>query len=603
MSRNKSNRKTGKLSRSPATVLGGLKSAVIYLFVLSGVVNVLALTGSIYMLQIYDRALTSQSVPTLLALSTLAIGLYLIQGVLDVTRSQILVRLGARFDQELAPLAHKVAIDMPRFGFSTSESLERSRDVDNIRHCLASQGPIAAFDLPWMPLYVAFVYFLHPVLGMLALGGAVILSLLTLLTEVMTQAKSAETLKAAIRRGALADSHARNAEVLHAMGFADRAVSRYDNVNREHLELQTRTNDITGSFSGISKVLRMILQSAVLGVGAFLTIQGDLTAGAIIAASVATARALAPVDLIIGQWKNIASARRSYTRLGETLAVIEKAEKKQVALQRPSKTLGIEKITVAVPGTGTVVLADVGFELKAGQALGLIGPSGGGKSSLVRGITGIWPLIRGNVRLDGASIDQWPRDVLGSFVGYLPQEVALLDGTIAENISRFDDKASDDKILEAARTAGVHDLIVHLPDGYQTELGAGGNALSAGQRQRIALARALYDKPFLVILDEPNSNLDAEGDEALTAAIESVRARGGITIVVAHRPSALVACDMVGVVQGGRLAAFGAKDMIINANTNANGAKPKPATPKKVANLPNHTPAAGRRNAKIVAGA
>ncbi len=563
MSSKRTDAKISTLSKSPARVLGGIRGAVAYLFTISGVVNILALTGAIYMLQIYDRALTSQSVPTLVALSIMAIGLYLFQGVLDVVRSQILVRISGRFDKELAPLAHKVAIDMPRFGFSTSEALERGRDVDAVRQCLASPAPTALFDLPWMPVYIAFVYMLHPMLGLLAISGAVVLGLLTVLTEIVTHSHSADTQKSAIRRAAVADSHARNAEVLHAMGFASRAVTRYDEINREHLALHSKTSDIVGSFSGISKVLRMMLQSAVLGLGAYLTIMGDLTAGAIVAASVASARALAPVDLIIGQWKNLAAARRSYKRLGETLSILEKGTAAKLKLDPPSSTMSVEKITVAIPGTGSVVLADVGFELKAGQALGLIGPSGGGKSSLVKGVTGIWPLVRGCVRLDGADLDQWPREELGHYIGYLPQDVSLLDGTIAANICRFDPELPNDKILKAAKAAGVHEMIIRLPNGYQTELGAGGSGLSGGQRQRIALARALYDDPFVIVLDEPNSNLDAEGDEALSAAIAGIRARGGITIVVAHRPSALNACDLVGVVQNGRLAAFGPKEDII----------------------------------------
>ena len=563
MSSKRTDAKISTLSKSPARVLGGIRGAVAYLFTISGVVNILALTGAIYMLQIYDRALTSQSVPTLVALSIMAIGLYLFQGVLDVVRSQILVRISGRFDKELAPLAHKVAIDMPRFGFSTSEALERGRDVDAVRQCLASPAPTALFDLPWMPVYIAFVYMLHPMLGLLAISGAVVLGLLTVLTEIVTHSHSADTQKSAIRRAAVADSHARNAEVLHAMGFASRAVTRYDEINREHLALHSKTSDIVGSFSGISKVLRMMLQSAVLGLGAYLTIMGDLTAGAIVAASVASARALAPVDLIIGQWKNLAAARRSYKRLGETLTILEKGTAAKLKLDPPSSTMSVEKITVAIPGTGSVVLADVGFELKAGQALGLIGPSGGGKSSLVKGVTGIWPLVRGCVRLDGADLDQWPREELGHYIGYLPQDVSLLDGTIAANICRFDPELPNDKILKAAKAAGVHEMIIRLPNGYQTELGAGGSGLSGGQRQRIALARALYDDPFVIVLDEPNSNLDAEGDEALSAAIAGIRARGGITIVVAHRPSALNACDLVGVVQNGRLAAFGPKEDII----------------------------------------
>ncbi|MGI9404784.1 MAG: type I secretion system permease/ATPase, partial [Hyphomicrobiaceae bacterium] len=315
--------------------------------------------------------------------------------------------------------------------------------------------------------------------------------------------------------------------------------------------------------SSISKILRMVLQSAVLGLGAFLTIQGDLTAGAIIAASIAAARALAPVDLAISKWKSFVAARRSYRRLGETLTSIDD-EQEFVNLPRPQHTLQIEKVTVASPGTGAVLLSDVSLEAEAGQALALIGPSGGGKTTFAKGITGIWPLVRGHIRLDGADIDQWRPEDLGQFMGYVPQDVSLMDATVAENISRFEQDPESDKIIAAAQAAGVHEMIVRLPDGYQTALGPDGMALSAGQRQRIALARALYGDPFLVVLDEPNSNLDADGDSALTAAIESVKARNAIVVVIAHRPSAIVACDLVGIVKNGKLVAFGPKNEILD---------------------------------------
>ena len=584
--RKKSSKKLFAARKTPIAALGGLRSILLFIFLISGMVNVLALTGSFYMMQIYDRALSSQSIPTLLALSGLAIGLYLVQGMLDVSRSQILVRLGARFDDKLAPLAHRVTIDMPRFGFSTAEAMERGRDVDTLRQFAAGQGPMALFDLPWMPLYLVFVYCLHPWLGILCFAGALILTGLTVLTEILTQKHSTSTQQASIARAAMVDSHARNAEIIRAMGISARAVARFDKLNTEHLGLQTKTSDITGTFSGISKVLRMILQSAVLGVGAYLTIKGDMSAGAIIAASVASARALAPVDLAISQWKNVVSARRSYARLGDTLTALDEPPM-QVSLPSPRRDLKIEKITVAAPSNGTIVLSDVSFELKAGQAAGIIGPSGGGKSSLARGLTGVWPLLRGNVRLDDADLEQWPSDVLGKSVGYLPQDVSLLDATIGQNICRLDPDADSKKILDAAMAAGVHEMIVRMPQGYNTELGPNGTALSAGQRQRIGLARALYDNPFLIVLDEPNSNLDADGESALTQAMLGVRARGGIVVVVAHRPSALAAVDLIGVIQNGRLSAFGPKDEIfaqqLKLQSTSPQQMPRPAAPRTAA--------------------
>lgn len=558
--------------------LAGTKSSAALLFIISGVVNVLALTGAFYMLQIYDRALTSQSVPTLIALSALAIGLYLFHGILDVTRSQVLVRLGAQIDHRLAPIAHRVTIDMPRYGFSNAEALERGRDVDTIRQFLSSQGPIALYDLPWMPLYLGFIYLLHPLLGLVVFGGAIVLALLTLTTEILTRRIGAETQQAGIDRNAIADSNTRNADVLKAMGFAGRAIRKFEDANARHVNLHMRANDIGGSLSGVSKVLRMILQSAVLGLGAYLTIQGQLTAGAIIAASVAAARALAPVDMAISQWKSLVAARRSYNRLAETLAALSD-EPVLVELPPPKRSLHIEKVTVAAPNSGTVVLSEINFDLKAGEALGLIGPSGGGKSTAAKAITGVWPLVRGSVRLDDAEITQWRDEAIGSHVGYLPQDVTMLDGTIAENISRFDDNADGAAILKAAKAAGVHEMIVRMPDGYETRLGSNGTSLSAGQRQRIALARALYGEPFLVVLDEPNSNLDADGDLALTEAIQGVRQRGGIVVIVAHRPSALAAVDLIGIIQAGKLVAFGPKGDIIKDPAPVKRADPKMQQP------------------------
>jgi len=541
---------TGTKRKNAEKLTQGFRGIFVFLFTTSGVINILALTGSFYMLQIYDRALTSGSVPTLLALSALAIGLYLFQGMFDIIRSQVLVRIGARLDSRIAPMAH---------GF------------------LGSQGPVALFDLPWMPLYLIFVYMLHPYLGALTFAGAFILSMLTIATELMTRRLASATHQAAIARNAIADSNARNADILKAMGFAGRAVDRFNQANQDHLELQTRTNDISGTFGAISRVLRMILQSAVLGLGAWLTIQGELSAGAIIAASVASARALAPVDLAIGNWKSVVAARTAFGRLKETVVALSSIET-PMDLPAPVGSLKVEKITVAAPGSGRVLLSDVSFEIKAGQALGIIGPSGGGKTTLARALTGIWPTLRGSVRLDDAELTQWSDGKLGQYLGYLPQDVALLDATVEENISRLEPKVDARAIVEAAQITGIHEMIVRMPDGYRTALGPQGASLSAGQRQRIGLARALYRNPFIVVMDEPNSNLDGEGEMALTQTIKAIRERGGIAIVIAHRPSALAAVDMVAVIQNGKMVAFGPKDEILKASAPAETVnRPAPA--------------------------
>ncbi|MGO4852555.1 type I secretion system permease/ATPase [Phaeovulum sp. W22_SRMD_FR3] len=568
----------GAETRSPIKLLEGFTGIFSFLFCISGLINILALTGSFYMLQIYDRALGSGNVTTLVAISALAIGAYLFQGLFDALRSQILVRVGARMDQRVAPLAHRVAIDMPRLGYSTAEALERGRDVDTLRGFLSSQGPVALFDLPWMPVFLIFIYMLHPLLGALTFGGAVVLSFLALITEVLTRRRAGITQKAAIRRNAVADSNTRNAEVIKAMGFGARAVARFNEANAEHLDLHTRSNDLIGTFAALSRVLRMILQSAVLGLGAYLVIVGAMSPGSIIAASVASARALAPIDMAIGNWKNVVGARIAYGRLKETLVALANV-KTPMELPAPRHSLKVEGITVAAPGSGRVLLSDVSFALEAGQAVGVIGPSGGGKTTLVKALSGIWPVLRGSVRLDDAELTHWRDDALGTYLGYLPQEVALLDATIEENIARLTERPDPKRVIAAAQNADVHEMIVRMPDAYRTALGPMGVSLSGGQRQRIGLARALYGDPFVVILDEPNSNLDGEGEAALTRAIQAVKARGGIVVVIAHRPSALEAVDMVAVIREGKLTAFGPKDEIVGgpASKRANVANlPKP---------------------------
>ena len=544
------------------SLLSIFRGAFVAVFLISGVVNILALTGSFYMLQVYDRVLTSHSVPTLIAFSVLAAGLYVFQGVLDILRGQALVRLGIRADQLASPIAHSALLKLPLYGSSTTDATRPVRDVEAIRSFLGSQGPVAIFDLPWMPLYLAFVFFLHFWLGILATFGVVVLVGLTLITERSSSKLHAQSVEAGGHRTAIADGNARSAEVLRAMGFGPRAAERYKRANTSFLNVQSRASDITGGLSGISRVFRMILQSAVLGLGAYLTLLGEVTAGAIIAASIATSRALSPVELAISHWKSFVGARQARTRLIKTVASLPDVLK-PLDLPPPRNSLSLHGVTVPIPGTTNIVLNSVSFELNGGQGLGIIGPSGSGKSSLARGIVGVWPLARGSVRLDGASINRWPDAYFIKDIGYLPQDVALMDGTVAENISRFDPTAEAHTIVTAAKAADVHELILHLDDGYETQLGPSGLALSAGQRQRIALARALYGDPFLVVLDEPNSNLDAEGEAALTHAIQGVRSRGGIIVVIAHRPSALQAVDQVAVIRDGQLAAFGPKNEVL----------------------------------------
>ena len=516
-----------------ARITQGMRSVMLYLFGISGIINVLALTGAFYMMQIYDRALLSGSVPTLVLISMFALGLFAFQGGLDVIRSQILHRVGARFDDQVAPDVHHMTIEMPRYGFSIGEALERGRMVDTLRNFLSGPALVALLDLPWMPIFVVFVFFLHPYLGALTIGGAVVLTLLTIMTEVLTRKANRDVSRAAAVRSSVAEANARNADVIRAMGFSGNAIKLFREANEDHLRLQAGSSDITRTIGAISKILRMMLQSAVLGLGAYLTILGDMTAGSIIAASVASARALAPIDATIANWKNIIMAKNAFAKVRETIAALPPAAS-HMEMPDPTESFSADAITVVAPSTGKVILADVSLRLEAGQALGLIGPSGGGKSSLMRAMAGVWPVLRGHVRLDCADLSQWNEAAISRSFGYLPQDYTLFDTTIARNIARLGDP-DPQKVIAAAKAAGVHDMIVAMPDGYETQLGANGTNLSGGQRQRIALACALYGDPFLVLLDEPNSNLDADGERAVSDAIASVRARGGIVIVVAHR--------------------------------------------------------------------
>jgi PrtD family type I secretion system ABC transporter len=545
-----------------SVAFSGFRGAVLAVSVISGIINLLGLTGSLYMLQVYDRVLSSHSVPTLISLSVLMLVLYAFYGALDLLRNQASGRAAVLFDRRISGPVHALVVNLPLKGASRSAAQQPMRDVDTIRTFFASGGPVAFLDLPWMPIYLAFVFLLHPLLGLMCFSGMVLLALLTLLTERLSRNEVQASARADAARKAIADANARNAETLQAMGFVSRAVNRFESVNQDYLALQTRANDVISRLSAVSKFLRLTLQSAILGLGAYLTVRGEVTGGAIIAASITTSRALAPVEQVIAHWRNFLAARQSFDRLSKMLGGFPTV-REPLALPPPVERLSLENITVGVPGTERPVLFDINFELRSGQALAVIGPSAAGKSTLARAITGVWPLLRGSIRLDGAELGCWSVDELGRHIGYLPQDVVLFEGTIAENICRLEEEKDSHAIIAAAKAASVHDMILQLPNGYETNVGPDGSALSAGQRQRIALARALFRDPFLVVLDEPNSNLDAEGESALSAAIDGVRNRGGIVLVIAHRPSALNAVDHVAMINAGRLGAFGPKDEVL----------------------------------------
>jgi ATP-binding cassette subfamily C protein len=542
--------------------LRACRGAFIGVGVMSCMINLLYLTGSLFMLEVYDRVLPSRSVPTLVGLAVLAGGLYLAQGVLDLIRIRILGRIGTALDESLNSRVFDTIVRLPLTAGARNEGLQPLRDLDNIRSFLSGMGPGAFFDLPWLPFYLAICFAFHVMIGLTALVGAIILVTLTIVTEFMSRRPAREALGLAARRNDLAATSRRNAEVLVAMGMSGRLNKRWSEANQNYLAGNQRASDVAGGLGAIAKVMRMTLQSAVLAVGAYLVIHQEATAGIIIAGSILSARALAPVDLAIAHWKGFVAARQSWHRLNRLLESLP-AQTAQTMLQNPSSRLAVEAVSIAPPGEQRIVVQDVTFALEAGNGLGVIGPSGSGKSSLVRALVGVWQPFRGKVRLDGAALDQWSSDVLGRHVGYLPQDVELFAGSVAQNICRFDPEARSEDIIAAAKEAGVHQMIIKMRDGYDTQIGEQGAALSAGQAQRVALARALYGDPFLIVLDEPNSNLDTEGDEALTRAVRAARERGAIVVVVAHRPVGIEAVDMLLVLKDGRVHAFGPKETVL----------------------------------------
>lgn len=538
------------------------RTALLGTGLMSGLVNLLYLTGSFFMLEVYDRVIPSRSVPTLVGLLGLALVLYAFQGALEMLRARILARIGASLDEALCARVFDLVVRAPLKGAPPADGLLPLRDLDQVRAFLAGAGPGALFDLPWIPVYLAICFLFHPLIGLMALAAAAVLALLTWLTDRVTREPARAATGHGLRRNGLAEAGRRNAEVLAALGMQGRLSARWAEANRDYMDAQARVADVAGGFGTLSKVFRMALQSGVLALGAWLVIHGEASAGIIIASSILVSRALAPAELTIANWKGFVAARQSWHRLSELLARMPQDERPH-ALPAPVETITVEGASVAPPGTPRLVVQDVSFGLRAGQGLGIIGPSASGKSSLVRALVGVWPPVRGKVRFDGAALDQWTSGDLGRHIGFLPQEVELFAGSVAENIARFEPDAPAEAIIAAAKAAGVHELILRLPEGYDTRIGEGGTGLSAGQRQRVGLARALYREPFLVVLDEPNANLDSEGENALTQAIFGVRQRGGICVVVAHRPSALAALDLILMMADGRAQAFGPKDEIL----------------------------------------
>ncbi len=539
-------------------------------------INALMLVPALYMLQVYDRVITSNNAYTLLMLSLLTGALLLVMGGLEWVRARILIRVATRLDMSLNARLFTAVFNLG-LRRPAETTVQPLHDLTHLRQFLTSTGPLAFFDVPWMPIYVLMLFLFHPIFGWIAAGGALLLLALTLINEISTQKDLTAANLVFVAANNDANSHLRNAEVLEALGMLKAIRTRWLTRHTKALALQALASDRSSALSTTSKSLRVILQSSVLGVGALLVIERAITPGVMIAASILMGRALAPIDILTNSWKGFVSARAAYQRLNELLHGVPRRPD-TMALPPPRGDVLVEGLVAVPPGANTPVIRGVGFRLNAGELLGIIGPSASGKSTLVRTILGLWPPHAGKVRLDGVDISTWNREKLGPYLGYLPQDVELFNGTISENVARFG-AVDAAKVVAAARQAGVHEMILQLPQGYDTPIGVSGYGLSGGQRQRIALARALYGDPVLVVLDEPSSNVDAEGEDALLRAIESLKVRRKTTVLlITHRPSIVAGMDKILVLNEGRIQLMGPRELVLT-KLNRLASKPQSISP------------------------
>jgi PrtD family type I secretion system ABC transporter len=555
-----------------------------FIAIFSGVINLLMLSGSLYMLQVYDRVIPSRNLATLFGLSGLVLVAYATQGYFEALRLRMLSRTASLFDAGLQEPIHHALATLPLRGVNPVLLQQPLRDLDQIRAFMAGMGPTAFLDMPWIPIFLLALFLFHPMIGLTALAGIAAIVAMTLVTERLSRGAARTALDCSAQRQVLADATRTHAEVIRALGLTDRLTARWVEANELFLKETVKSGDIYANLGSAAKTLRYILQSAMLGVGAYLVVSDRASGGIMIASSIMMGRALAPIEIALASWKQLAGARQSVSRLRDILKVTKAPPAPPVVLPRPHRELQVQDVSVSPPGADKEAVSRVSFSLASGTAMALLGASASGKTTLAKALVGIWPARQGVVRLDGAALDQWGRDDLGRYVGYLPQDVSLFDGTIAENISRFDEHPTSEAILRAADIAGVGDMVRQLPEGFATRIGEGGAVLSAGQRQRIGLARAVYGDPFLVVLDEPNANLDAQGEAALGRAIEMLRQNNAIVIVISHRPSALAVLNMALVLHQGRMIAFGrSEDVFARARhatrTDAAAAQGGPAHP------------------------
>lgn len=538
------------------------RGLIIAAFVFSVVVNILMLTGPLYMLQVYDRVLGSRSEPTLVALSVLVIFLFLAMGLLDHARARIMARVGAGIQDRLDRRVFEAALRRSQVAPSDPAAVAAQRDLESVQRLWASPVLLALFDLPWTPFFIAAIFVFHAWMGYLAILGGVILVAMTVMNQRATKLPLNRANSATIAAERMAENLKAEAEVVQALGMQKAGFDRWQVARGRALAESISAADLGGTFSVTTKTFRMFLQSAMLGLGAWLVLRGELSAGAMIAGSILMGRALAPIEMAVGQWAVVQRAQEGWGRLAELFTRVPK-DPARTRLPRPRALLEATNVTVVPPGEAQATLRMVSFALEPGQALGVIGPSGSGKSTLARALIGAWRPAGGKVRLDGATLDQYDPDVLGSYIGYLPQRVTLFEGTIAENIARLQGQPDGLKVVEAAKKAAAHEMILKLPDGYDTRVSALGGRLSGGQIQRIGLARAMYGDPVIMVLDEPNSNLDNEGSMALNAAIRSMKAAGCAVLIMAHRPAAIQECDLLLVLEDGARRAFGPRDQVL----------------------------------------
>ena len=525
-------------------------------------VNLLMLTGPIYMLQVYDRVLGSRSVETLIALSLLVAFLYGMMGLLDYVRGRVMARVGARFQSRLDRRVFSAVMRRAALGRHSGTSTTGLQDLEAIQRFLTSPALTSFFDAPWTPLFLVGIAIFHPWLGLLAIGGGAILISFALINQWLSNRPINRANSAVVQAELIGQQLRGEAEMVQSLGMQQAAFDRWQKKRAESLGQSIASSDVSGQFTSMTKAFRLFLQSAMLGLGAYLVLQNELTAGAMIAASILLGRALAPIEIMINQWMLVQRARTGWDHLAELLSEVP-PEASRTSLPRPKAKLDVQQITVVPPGQQQAALRLVSFAVSPGQALGIIGPSGAGKSTLAKALTGVWRAAGGKIRLDSAALDQYDPDVLGRLIGYLPQRVQLFDGTIAENIARLDPVPDATKVVAAAKKAAAHEMILKLPEGYDTQVSTAGGRLSGGQLQRIGLARALFDDPVLLVLDEPNSNLDNEGSEALNTAIRQTKADGGAVLIMAHRPAAIAECDLLLVLEGGASRAFGPKDQVL----------------------------------------